>query len=155
MMTIIGSEYTPLYSALEIYVSGCKRNCHGCHNPEAQTFGKGKSWRLWLKENTYKLKTGTFNRVWILGGDLVGQPVPEAVEFLSSLQKAMPAHMELWLWTGVESLGAVPAAYKPFFDIIKTGSYMSELYSINADVYGDGTEQILLASSNQQFHNME
>ena len=152
MLTIMGSEYNADRDALEIYVSGCNRDCPGCHNPEGHAFGKGKSWRLWLKENTWKIKTGTFNRVWILGGDLVGQPVPEAVEFLSSLRRAMPEHMECWLWTGAEVLDAVPDAYLEFFDIVKTGSYKKHLPIVEADVYGDGSEFIVLASNNQRFH---
>ena len=48
MLTIIGSQLNPAHDALEIYVSGCRRGCPGCHNPEAQAFGKGKSARLWM-----------------------------------------------------------------------------------------------------------
>lgn len=187
MLTILGSEYNGTSDALEIYVSGCKRDCLGCHNPEGHAFGKGKSWRLWLKENTWKLKTGPFGRVWMLGGDLVGQPAPEAVEFLTDLRRAMPdtsgsagravardseggafaelacanrrrtpgAGKELWLWTGAETLKAVPVAYLPFFDVVKTGSYKRHLPPVDADVYGDGTEIITLASNNQRFHNLE
>ena len=155
MLTIMGSEYNADRNALEIYISGCKRACPGCHNPEGHTFGKGKSWRLWLKENTWKIKTGAFDRIWILGGDLVGQPVPDAVEFLSGLRRAMPDSMELWLWTGAEELEGVPAAYLPYCDIIKTGSYKQHLPPAEADVYGDGAERITLASNNQRFHNLE
>ena len=63
MLTIIGSQLNPAHDALEIYVSGCRRGCPGCHNPEAQAFGKGKSAWLWMKENRYKFATGTFSRV--------------------------------------------------------------------------------------------
>lgn len=155
MLTILGSEYNGTSNALEIYVSGCKRDCPGCHNPEGHAFGKGKSWRLWLKENTWKLKTGPFGRVWMLGGDLVGQPAPEVVELLTGLRRAMPERMECWLWTGAETLKAVPDAYLPFFDVVKTGSYKRHLPPVDADVYGDGMEIITLASNNQRFHNLE
>ena len=82
MLTIIGSQLNPAHDALEIYVSGCRRGCPGCHNPEAQAFGKGKSAWLWMKENRYKFATGTFSRVWLLGGDLMDQAPHEAHEFI-------------------------------------------------------------------------
>ena len=33
MIRIIGSEINLRHSALEVYVSGCIRDCPGCHNP--------------------------------------------------------------------------------------------------------------------------
>lgn len=73
MIRIIGSEMNLRHRALEVYVSGCIRDCPGCHNPEAQAFGNGMRWDKWLTANRYKLATGTFRNVWILGGR---PPVP-------------------------------------------------------------------------------
>lgn len=126
MLTIIGSQLNPAHDALEIYVSGCRRGCPGCHNPEAQAFGKGKSAWLWMKENRYKFATGTFSRVWLLGGDLMDQAPHEAHEFIRDLRKAMKPGMELWLWTGHE-LDDIPPAPPLRFDWIKTGDYREDL----------------------------
>ena len=86
-----------------VFVQGCPHNCPGCHNPEAQAFGKGKSARLWMNESRYKFATGTFSRVWLLGGDLMDQAPHEAHEFIRDLRKAMKPGMELWLWTAFGS----------------------------------------------------
>ncbi len=126
MLTIIGSQLNPAHDALEIYVSGCRRGCPGCHNPEAQAFGKGKSARLWMNESRYKFATGTFSRVWLLGGDLMDQAPHEAHEFIRDLRKAMKPGMELWLWTGHE-LDDIPLRLRYEFDWIKTGDYREDL----------------------------
>lgn len=152
MLTIIGSEYNPTHNAFEIYVSGCKRHCPGCHNPEAQDYGKGKSAALWLRENRYKLMTGTFSRIWILGGDLMDQPHHEAFEFLRDLRRVMPKSMELWLWTGHE-YNDVPLRILSAFDMVKTGAYREDLpdHTVSyADA--DGIHPLTLASNNQQLH---
>lgn len=155
MLTIIGSQLNPAHDALEIYVSGCRRNCPGCHNPEAQAFGKGKSARLWMKENRYKFATGTFSRVWVLGGDLMDQAPHEAHEFIRDLRKAMKPGMELWLWTG-HGLDDIPLRLRYEFDWIKTGAYREDLPSIGVAYDGrDGEPRpLFLASSNQQLHRI-
>lgn len=155
MLTIIGSQLNPAHDALEIYVSGCRRGCPGCHNPEAQAFGKGKSARLWMNENRYKFATGTFFRVWVLGGDLMDQTPHEAHEFLRDLRKAMKPGMELWLWTGHE-LDDIPLRLRYAFDWIKTGDYREGLPAIITAYIGpDGEPRPLsLASDNQQLHRI-
>lgn len=152
MLTIIGTEYNAAHDAMEIYVSGCTRACPGCHNPEAQEFGKGKSSRLWLSENRYKFLTGTFRRVWILGGDLLCQPEHEAREFMYDLRKVAPS-MEFWLWTGAERLADVPVILLQFFDIIKTGAYKKDL-PVRSVEYKDGAQSLVLATANQCLHDL-
>ncbi len=146
MLTIAGTEFNATHNAYEIYVAGCKQHCPGCHNPELQVFGKGKSARLWLKENRFKLRTDTFDKVWILGGDLLSQPLHDAVEFVTSLRHAMPLSMHLWLWTGaVESVDAIPPMLRELFDYIKTGAYRKDHLSVLVLEHN-----IVLASDNQK-----
>lgn len=152
MLTVIGTEYNAAHDAMEIYVSGCTRDCPGCHNPEAREFGKGKSTRVWLQESRYKFLTGTFRRVWILGGDLLCQPEHEAREFMFSLRKAAP-DMEFWLWTGAERLADVPDSLLRLFDVVKTGAYIKELSSWRVE-YKGGSQGLVLASANQRLHDL-
>ena len=154
MLTIIGSEFNPTHNAFEIYVSGCKRHCPGCHNPEAQAFGKGKSARLWMNENRYKFMTGTFSRVWILGGDLMDQAPYEAHEFIRDLRKAMKPGVELWLWTGHEF--EVPLRILGEFDVVKTGAYREDLpgHTVAYDGHDGEPRPLVLASNNQQLHRI-
>ena len=155
MLTIIGSEFNPTHNAFEIYVSGCKRHCPSCHNPEAQAFGKGKSAHLWMRENRYKFMTGTFSRVWVLGGDLMDQAPHEAHEFIRDLRKALKPGMELWLWTGHE-LDDIPTRLRSMFDWIKTGDYREDLpgHTVVYDGHDGEPRPLVLASNNQQLHRI-
>ena len=155
MLTIIGSQLNPAHDALEIYVSGCRRHCPGCHNPEAQAFGKGKSARLWMKENRYKFTTGTFSRVWLLGGDLMDQAPHEAHEFIRDIRKAMKPGVELWLWTGHE-FDEVPLRILGEFDVVKTGAYREDLpgHTVAYDGHDGEPRPLVLASNNQQLHRI-
>ena len=99
MIHIIGSEPNLAHAALEIYVSGCTRACPGCHNPEAQGYGKGLKWPRWLAQNAWKIRQGLdeklFRRLWILGGDPLCQPEHEIVELLHSLRRIGGKGMEV------------------------------------------------------------
>ena len=75
-----------------------------------------------MKENRYKFATGTFSRVWLLGGDLMDQAPHEAHEFIRDLRKAMKPGMELWLWTG-HGLDDIPLRIRYDFACINTGDY--------------------------------
>ena len=148
MIRIIGSEVNLRHSALEIYVSGCTRDCPGCHNPEAQAFGGGARWDKWLAANRYKLGTGTFRNVWLLGGDLLCQTEPaEIEEYLRSLRRIMPDSMDQRLWTGAYRKD-LPDNVLRHLDWLQTGPYVRELPEKNVAL-PDGTA-LPLASENQE-----
>lgn len=147
MLTILSSEYDADRSTLEVYVSGCSRGCKGCHNPEAQKFGQGRRWPLWLRDNAFKLKSESVKSVWILGGDLLCHPTYEVVEFLRGLRKVIP-HKPLWLWTGEMFLSNIPSEVCDYFEYIKTGTYLENLPSKTV-----GPPYITLASRNQQLYH--
>lgn len=159
MIHIIGSEPNLVHAALEIYVSGCTRACPGCHNPEAQGYGKGLKWPRWLAQNAWKIRQGLdeklFRRLWILGGDPLCQPEHEIVELLHSLRRIGGKGMELWLWTGAETLSDVPGSIRSLADFIKTGAYRRELPVREVDIYGDGREFLTLATDNQRLWRVE
>lgn len=149
MLRIIGTEYNPVHQAFEVYVAGCTRNCPGCHNPESHSFGRGRRWPEWLRDNRFKLGTQTFKHVWVLGGDLLCQPDPvDALEFIKTLHRALPGFMKLWLWTGGE-LKDVPPDLFAWLHYVKTGEYRQSEVSVLIR-YDDGDTPLLLASGNQQ-----
>lgn len=125
--------------AIEIYFSGCTRNCKGCHNPQMQNFEYGKPLNI---EELLKHLHGQedwFDIISFLGGDLLCQEDDEANLLTYVIRKEFP-NKELWLFTG-ETQENIPRWCLEFFDVIKVGSYIQELYE-------QGYE---LASKNQKF----
>lgn len=144
------------HEALEIYLSGCKQHCPGCHNPETHGFGKGQRWERWLKDNAYKLKhtNGLFRRIWIMGGEPLDQLPVDLNELCHSLSRTNPA-LELWLWTSRE-LSDVPDTLRRYLHFVKTGRYLRDLpaHDVGSVLGTDGTP-FRLASSNQQLHRIK
>lgn len=149
MMHIIGSEFNVEHGAYEIYISGCKRDCPGCHNPEAQGYGKGLTWERWLRINIFRIKSNPLvKEVWVLGGDLLCQLPEDAVEFSTSLKnKLKGTDIPIMLWTGEEDLENIPREILRNFNYVKLGSYKQELDNVTVEY---GGKEITLASSNQR-----
>lgn len=134
MIRILGSELNLTHKALEIYVAGCTRNCPGCHNPESHSFAGGQRFDKWLTANRHKFANPLIEHVWVMGGDLLCQPEQALVtEFLSTLRRALPEGVKLWLWTGAteEELprGFIPNIYPAHLDVLKLGPYRRDLPS--------------------------
>lgn len=157
-MHIAGCEINYEHGALEIFVSGCTRNCKGCHNPELQKYGVGKKWQRWLRENTYSIgyEYSMFaDKIWIMGGDLLCQQPEDIVEFLKALRKAAPDY-QIIVWTGAASVVEVDPDVYELIDGAKLGAYDETLkddeYLAGYILKDDGEIiDIHLASRNQFF----
>jgi organic radical activating enzyme len=105
--------------AYEIYVSGCTRNCKGCHSPELQDFSYGEKLDTRkLMDNMHK-EEGWFDIISIIGGDLLCQDEYEAIEFVLDLKLEFP-NKKFWLFTGADE---VPLLWLHLFDVVKYGRY--------------------------------
>jgi len=113
-------------ATLEIYVSGCYRNCKGCHNDELKNFNIGKEIEYsefipYLLERTF-----LFECISVTGGDLLCQKEGEAKELSLKIREAFPMK-EMWLFTGEDEFRKMPIWTREIYDIIKYGSYKKEL----------------------------
>lgn len=125
-----GLTYFPAFNAydgvaFEIYVSGCYRNCPGCHNPDMQDFNFGKALDLFDLMQDLTRNEKWFDIISFLGGDLLCQDIEEAKKLVWALQLGFP-QKRLWLFTGAE-IGDIDPTFKEAFDVIKTGVYVEEL----------------------------
>lgn len=109
--------------AVEIYVSGCTRNCPGCHSPELQSFMVGGEWNDIKEQVIEDIDNESYfiDIISIIGGDLLCQPEEEAREFVADLKKHFP-DKKYWLFTGAER-EEVPQWVFNEFDVIKVGRY--------------------------------
>lgn len=124
-------------SAYEIHISGCTKNCLGCHNKDLQSFEFGDELNFYELVKHMAERRDLFEAISIMGGDLLSQDRSEALEFIFLLRNTF-FDKEFWLFTGYE-IEELPEWVWQYFHWIKTGPYKQELNS-------DG----LLASSNQK-----
>lgn len=128
--------------ALEIYLAGCTKRCPGCHNPESWEFDQGVSFSDELPRLKEKATHLLVEKVWILGGEPLDQPLGSLRFLIRSLRQANP-RAEFWLFTG-KDLACVPEEIKALFEVIKWGSYKKDLPPKRIT-----EESLTLASDNQ------
>jgi anaerobic ribonucleoside-triphosphate reductase activating protein len=108
-------------AAYEIYVSGCKRNCHDCHNPELQNFNFGEKLDLNKLIIDIKKVKNLVEIISITGGDLLCND-PIKSEKLAGNIRVNFTDKELWLFTGANKKECPDWVWK-LFDVVKLGHY--------------------------------
>lgn len=125
--------------AIEIYISGCTRNCDGCHNPQMQDFKYGERLNVSNLIDHIRSQEKWIDIISFLGGDLLCQSLIDASYLSYMVRQAFP-DKKLWLFTG-EVEQNLPKWCFEVFDVIKVGPYVESLRK-------PGYE---LASSNQKY----
>lgn len=148
-MRIAGTQYSLNTKSFEIYVSGCKGSCRGCHNPELKDYDIGQPLTKELLQNIVaKIKDFDIliDNIWILGGEPLDQNLDELEWLLKELSKA---GKPIWLFTRF-SITEVPDNIKQYCDYIKCDPYIEELKTDDNIQYG-----IKLATSNQKIYKLK
>lgn len=136
-MRIAKVDYNPETNSIEVYVTGCKLRCKGCHNYQLQSFVAGTPWRDHLSA-----LTRTFiPRLMIMGGEPQDQDRSAMLEFLDLMGEFYP---EIWVFTGYEE---VDPAILARVNRAKVGPYMEDREGWTYTC-ADGCE-VHLASNNQ------
>ena len=137
-MRIAKVDYNPEINAIEVYVTGCKLRCKGCHNYQLQSFAGGTPWR----EHLHALTRTDVARLMVMGGEPQDQDRAEMLEFLDLMRDF---YTDIWLFTGYEE---VSPALRCRVDKVKVGAYIEgqDGWTWN---FGDGSV-LRLASNNQQ-----
>lgn len=111
-------------STLEIYVSGCKRKCKNCHNPELHDYNVGE--KITHKHIKYILnRKNLFDAIAILGGEPLEQNCFAFGEFIGNLRLFL-RDKEYWLFTGYKKEELSDWLFENF-DYIKIGEYREDL----------------------------
>ncbi len=138
---IVSTQFNLRNRALEVYFSGCTKNCSECHNPELQNFNMGIEYYKWIKPITLKINefNSIIDNVWILGGEPLDNNSWDVWEVLLNI----PKNKKVWLFTSY-NIEQVPLMYRIWCDYIKCGEYKKELKVDNNIQYN-----IKLSTSNQ------
>lgn len=87
---------------VSLFVSGCRRHCPGCHNPQAWDFGYGKLFTCETMGYILKLLEPEYiNGISILGGEpFEPQNAGDVAELLWTMKKRYGNRKSAWVYTG-------------------------------------------------------
>ena len=127
-----------------IFFSGCRRNCQGCHNPEAQNFENGSIALENFVEETIQntIKAGDCG-ITLTGGHPLE---PENYKLAMLLtEEAKKNNLTVWLYTGYV-YEQIPFMYMDLVgqcDVVVDGPFIEKLRSLEC-LYRGSTNQRLI-----------
>lgn len=135
---------------VSLFVSGCKRNCPGCFNPEAQDPSFGKPFDEEAKEKIFSELGHEYCRgLSILGGEpmsVCSDNRIQVISFAKEVKEKFP-DKDIWLWSGytMEELKADPETKGifDFIDILVDGPFVQEKKDLSIPFRGSSNQRIL------------
>ena len=127
-----------------IFFSGCRRNCPGCHNPEAQSFENGSLALENFVEETIQntIKAGDCG-ITLTGGHPLELENYELAMLLT--EEAKKNDLTVWLYTGYV-YEQIPFMYMDLIgqcDVVVDGPFIEKLKSLEC-LYRGSTNQRLI-----------
>ena len=84
-----------------LFVSGCKCNCTGCFNQEAQDFNYGKPFTMLTMEEVLDMVSDNkISGLSILGGDPLWQDIRGLRHLIELCKRTRYKNKTVWLWSG-------------------------------------------------------
>lgn len=128
---------------LAIFFSGCRRQCKGCHNPEAQDFDYGKEISV-TEDILPELQNNKLYRGITLTG---GHPLePENYELATLIaQTARNCNKDVWLYTGYV-WEQIPIMYMDLIslcDVVVDGPFVESLKSSECLYRGSSNQRLI------------
>lgn len=132
---------------VSVYVSGCRRHCPGCHNPEAWDFGYGDKYTPEMERYILDmLKPDYVDGLSILGGEPLE---PENVDYVLSIndavQEAYGDTKTIWMYTGYawEQLTDAQRFVATSADVVVDGAYMADQADVGLAYRGSRNQRII------------
>ena len=130
-----------------IFVSGCRFNCKGCFNKEAQDFNYGN---IYTKETENKfmeyIKDDNVKGVSILGGEPLMQTMDDSLlNLLKRIKKE--SNKEIWMWTGFVYETAILDEKRKeildYVDVLVDGQFDESKKVLNLKFRGSTNQRII------------
>ena len=129
---------------VSLFVSGCRRGCKGCFNPETWNFNYGQkfTWET-LHEIARLLSHPNVSGLSILGGDPFEPENREWVETLCAYVKHNLPDKSIWVWTGYlwEDVEDLPVM--KYIDILVDGRFEEDKKDLRLQWRGSSNQRII------------
>lgn len=135
---------------VSLFVSGCNRNCPGCHNKKGQDFSFGEEFTDHTKETIFKefhKFPQYYDGLSILGGEPLNQENAAQVANLVKEFKALFPEKDLWVYTGYtyELLPTTDAVCTVLenADVLVDGPFVESLKDLTLSFRGSSNQRII------------
>ena len=130
-----------------VFVSGCKHNCKGCHNPTSHSFTVGRPFTAELQDEIidYIHKTPFISGITLSGGDPM-YSAADLIPFIQRVRKDIP-NISVWIYSGFtyeEILSDVDMlALLKLCDVLVDGMFILEKRDITLAYKGSTNQRLI------------
>ena len=130
-----------------IFVSGCRFNCKGCFNKEAQDFNYGNKFDKETEDKFMEyIKDDNVKGVSILGGEPLMQTMDDSLlNLLKRIKKE--TNKEIWMWTGFVYETAILDKKRKeildYVDVLVDGQFDESKKVLNLKFRGSTNQRII------------
>ena len=130
-----------------IFVSGCRFNCKGCFNKEAQDFNYGNKFDKETEDKFMEyIKDDNVKGVSILGGEPLMQTMDDSLlNLLKRIKKE--TNKEIWMWTGFVYETAILDEKRKeildYVDVLVDGQFVESKKVLNLKFRGSTNQRII------------
>lgn len=131
---------------VSIFVSGCRRHCKGCFNPQAWDFNYGQEYtpNTW-GELKRALADPNISGLSILGGDPFEPENLLAVNFICKNVKELYPDKTIWVWTGYDFIedGLIDMDAMKYIDVLVDGRFEESLKDLRLKWRGSTNQRVI------------
>ena len=154
-MNISGVKYNDIADGIgvrtTVFVSGCRRHCRGCHNPETWDFGYGRPFSSALQDEIIaSLRPSWIQGLTVCGGEPF-EPENEKslIPFLQRIQSELP-DKDIWIYTGFLREELEGRALLQYADVLVDGPFIQELKDAGLAFRGSRNQRFIrMGKSNE------
>ncbi len=159
-MNIAGVKYNDIADGLgvrtTVFVSGCRRHCKGCHNPETWDFGYGRLFSFGLQDEIIaSLRPSWVQGLTVCGGEPFEPENEEALgAFLRRVKTELPGK-DIWIYSGFTLEELEGRELLRYADVLVDGPFVEELKDAGLAFRGSRNQRIIRLEKNDGTGNTE
>jgi len=127
-----------------VFVSGCRRHCPGCHNPQAWDFDYGERFN-WQNEQMIidSLRPSWIQGLTICGGEPFEPENEEAlIPFLQRIRRELPGK-DIWIYSGYTFDELQGRELLQYVDVLVDGPFRQEQKDAGLAFRGSRNQRII------------
>ncbi len=138
-----------------VFVSGCRRHCPGCQNPETWDFDFGERFN-WQVE---QMVIDSLRPSWIQGLTICGgepfEPENEAalIPFLQRVRKELPSK-DIWIYSGYTMEELEGRELLRFADVLVDGAFVAGLKDAGLAFRGSRNQRIIRLKEGKPYEDL-
>ena len=129
---------------VSLFVSGCRNNCPGCFNKDAQDFNFGEEYTKETESHILSaLGDEHISGLSILGGEPFEPENQKDILSLCVNAKKIYSNKDIWVWTGLEWEDINDLLIFDYIDVLIDGPFLNDMKDLSLAYRGSYNQRVI------------